>query len=47
MVHNHGTEEWLGLACPERVIDGKSKGLCLVLGGASDVWDYRYLSLVR
>jgi hypothetical protein len=31
MVHNHGTEEWLGLACPERVIDGKSKGLCLVL----------------
>lgn len=27
-VHNHGTEQGNGLACPERLVDGKLRGYC-------------------
>lgn len=44
MIHNHGTEQGLGLYCPQFEIDGKVLGLCLILGAlAIDLEDYQEL----
>ena len=47
LVHNHGTEDGPGLACPTRMVDGKLRGECMnypvvpVIGArvSPDVWD--------